>query len=95
MEGTYMFAELSESELFSIEGGDWLDTLKDAVVGAVAGAVTGFVKGFVVGVGVGLTAGPAGIIAGAISCGTYYAGKGAVIGAATNATIREAQRVIN
>lgn len=96
MTETYLcddFFELTENEMHVIDGGGFWDVIVDATVGAVAGVVSGFVKGFVVGVTVGVAAGPGGVIAGAISCGVYYAGKGAVIGALTNVASQQALEV--
>lgn len=88
-----MFMELNELELCNIDGGAFWDVFKDAAVGAIAGAVTGFVKGVVTGALVGLTCGVGGVIAGAVSCGLYYAGKGAVVGAISNVSIQYAADV--
>ena len=84
-----MFLELSENEQYSVYAGGFWDIVCDVVVGGVAGAIVGFAKGFVVGAVVGLAAGPGGVIAGALSCGGYYAAKGAVIGAGTNAIFQQ------
>lgn len=84
------FEELNEYEMMWVDGGGAWDVVKDAAVGALGGAVAGFGKGFVVGALVGLSAGPGGVLAGAVSCGLYYAGKGAVTGAAFNTALQGA-----
>lgn len=84
------FEEMNEYEMLWIDGGGIWDVVKDAAVGALGGAVAGFGKGFVVGALVGLSAGPGGVLAGAVSCGLYYAGKGAITGAVSNAVIQGA-----
>lgn len=84
------FEELNEYEMMWVDGGGVWDVVKDAAVGALGGAVAGFGKGFVVGALVGVFAGPGGVLAGAVSCGLYYAGKGAVAGAALNVVFQDA-----